>query len=127
MTPVPPTRQPPSAEGGPDGRPSLPAGYQSQLAWAYRDEDGGLYEFNRVFGPPAAPDSRGEVATLDEGRSYWSVIWPISGEPGAQHPPGSWLTYEQARKAPRSNLTFAQFSSIAKMQKDLPRLMRGPA
>jgi hypothetical protein len=106
-------------------RPTLPAGYQAQEAWGFRDQDGGvLYEFSRVYGPAVDNDGRGPVAQLDQNLSYWSVIWPITGQTDDQHRAGRWITYGQAHRM-RDHLSFERFSSPGKMGAELPELFRG--
>jgi hypothetical protein len=106
-------------------RPILPPGYQAQQAWGFRGTDGEcFYEFSRVYGPAVQRDGRGPVGRLHQDLSYWSVIWPVTGRTGDQHPAGRWVTYGQAhQKHPR--LGFDHFSSPGKMRDELPALFRG--
>jgi hypothetical protein len=102
-------------------RPTLPAGYQAQQAWGFRGPDGEFfYEFSRVYGPAVDRDGRGPIAQLDQDLSYWSVIWPITGQTGDEHPAGRWMTFAQARQLQR-HLSFERFS---KMREELPALFR---
>jgi hypothetical protein len=66
-----------------------------------------------VYGPPEGQDQRGPFCRLDEGRSYWIVLWHAHG-PGAaagDHPSSRWITYQQARARTERPLTFRRFSS----------------
>jgi hypothetical protein len=106
-------------------RPILPAGYHAQQAWGFRGSDQEFfYEFSRVYGRAVAGDGRGSVARLDQNLCYWSVIWPITGPTGDQHPAGRWVTYGQVRER-RPHLSFDSFSSSAKMRFELPGLFQG--
>jgi hypothetical protein len=106
-------------------RPELPAGYHAQQAWGFRDTDAGFYyEFNRVYGPPDEADPRGPIARLHQNLSYWSVMWPVTGATGDEHPAGRWMTYGQARQRRSRHLTFADFSSPEGMRGELPELFR---
>jgi len=99
----------------------LPPGYEAQPAWGFRDRTGRcFYEFNRVYAPPLDPfDARGPVCPLDEDLSYWSAVWPTSGDTGA----GRWMSYARARKLRGSRFTFEQFSSLSRMRAELPGLL----
>jgi hypothetical protein len=106
-------------------RPALPDGYQAQQAWAFRGQNGEfVYEFNRVYGPAVDRDGRGPIARLDHKLSYWSVIWPVTGKTGDEHPAGRWMTFGQALER-RHHLSFDDFSSSTKMRDELPELFRG--
>src|SRR5689334_13481076 len=96
-------------------RPTLPAGYQAQEAWGFRGQDGEFfYEFCRVYGPAVMHGARGATALLDQNLSYWSVVWPIRGPTGDEHPAGRWLTYGQALRM-HPHLSFKRFSSSLDM------------
>ena len=100
-------------------RPSLPAGYQAQVArsfYGYERMGRASYEFTRVYGPPEELDGRGPIRHLDEGLSYWSVTWPAFSEAGDERPEGRWTSYAQAREVLGSRLTFDRFSSAPPMR-----------
>src|SRR5688500_10095054 len=74
--------------------PTLLPGYGAQQAWGFRDLARGLaYEFCRVYGPSASGGARGAFCQLDEGSSYWVVIWGVRGTAVEDHPVGRWITY----------------------------------
>jgi hypothetical protein len=103
--------------------PTLPPGYSAQEAWGFRDPSGTFsYEFCRVYGPPD-DDPHGPTCHLDEGRSYWAVLWRVRGVGAEAHPVGRWVTYAHARKASRAHLTFRHFSSPIDMRDEIPRLL----
>jgi len=106
------------------GRPSLPAGYTSQVAWGFRDPSSGLfYDFFRVYRPPRSLHGLGPICQLDEERSYWlTIFWP-SDHSTSQRPAGRFIDYRQARKLSPSGLSFARFSSPLPMLEDIRRLL----
>jgi hypothetical protein len=105
----------------------LPAGYSAQEAWGFRDPSGTFsYEFLRIYGPPDTDDPHGPTCHLDEGRSYWVVLWRAHGTSPDSHPVGRWLTYAQALKLFHGQLTFRRFSSPVDMRDELPRLLDVP-
>jgi hypothetical protein len=104
--------------------PALPPGYSAQEAWGFRDPTGTFsYEFRRVYGLPDTDDRHGAACHLDEGRSYWVVLWRAHGRSTDEHPVGRWLTYAQARKQSPTRLTFRHFSSPVDMRDEIPRLL----
>jgi hypothetical protein len=105
--------------------PALPAGYEAQQAWGFHDPSGRFcYKFNRVYGPPIHLDEREPMSHLDEGMSYWVVLWAAFSDIGDERPTGRWLTYAQARELRGAQLTFARFSSPSGMRNDLVELLR---
>jgi hypothetical protein len=103
--------------------PPLPPGYSAQEAWGFRDQSGNFsYEFCRVYGPPDR-DPHGLTCHLDEGRSYWIVLWSAHGSSPDDHPVCRWMTYAQASKLSRARLTFRRFSSPVDMRDEVPRLL----
>jgi hypothetical protein len=103
--------------------PLLPPGYSSQEAWGFRDPSGTFsYEFCRVYGPPDT-DPHGPTCHLDEGRSYWVVLWRAHGTSTDTHPVARWMTYAQARKLSNVRLTFHRFSSPLDLRDEVPRLL----
>lgn len=105
-------------------RPTLPDGYQAQEAWGFRGTDGEFfYEFSRVYGAAVTPDVHGPIARLDRNLSYWSMVWPVRGPTGDEHPAGRWLTFGQAQQL-RPHLSFEHFSSPLDMRDELPELFR---
>jgi hypothetical protein len=114
-----------SEEGSVPCFPMLLPGYSAQQAWGFRDPTGAFsYEFCRVYGAPAGTGARGPFCQLDEGRSYWVVIWRAQGTAAEVHPVGRWITYAQARKLTGARLTFQRFSSAVDMREEVPRLLR---
>jgi len=102
--------------------PPLPAGFQAQAAYEFRDPSGRFsYEFSNVYGPPQ-PGRRGLVCQLDEDRSYWSVVGQLDQE-GQDHPVGRSVSYAEARRAHQGHLTFAQFASQMHMRRELSSLL----
>ena len=101
----------------------LPAGFQAQAVYEFRDPSGRFsYEFSNVYGP-ARPGKRGMVCELDEDRSYWSVVSQID-ESAQGHPVERSVTFAEARRAAdRGRLSFARFASEMRMRRDLPRLL----
>ncbi len=106
------------------GRPSLPAGYTSQVAWGHRDPSGGLfYDFFRVYRPPRPLHGLGPICQLDEDLSYWlTMFWP-PGQSNAQRPVCRFINYRQARKLIGAGLSFARFSSPLPRPEDMRRLL----
>jgi hypothetical protein len=104
--------------------PALPPGYTAQQAWGFRDPTGAFaYEFCRVYRPSAGAGARGDMCQLDEGRSFWVVIWGGRSH-REDHPVGRWITYAQARKLSGAGLTFRRFSAPTEMSEEIPRLLR---
>jgi hypothetical protein len=104
--------------------PTQPPGYSTQQAWTHRDPTGDLsYEFCRVYGPAAGTGPRGSFSHLDEGRSYWAVLWLARDASVQDHAVSRWTTYAQARKLLGAGLTFRRFSSPMHMRDELPRLL----
>lgn len=104
--------------------PSLPPGYSAQQAWGFRDPTGAFsYDFHRVYGPPGGTGARGPFCQLDEGRSYWAVIWRAHGAAAEDHPVGRWITYARARRLYKPRLTFQRFSSPVDMRQAVPQLL----
>jgi hypothetical protein len=100
--------------------PPLPAGFQAQAAYEFRDASGRFsYEFSNVYGPPQL-GRRGLVCQLDQGLSYWRVVGQV--DEGQAHP-GRSVSYAEARRAHKGHLTFAQFASQMHMRRELPRLL----
>lgn len=103
----------------------LPIGYQTLPCWGFHDDSGRFsYEFSRVYGPPAERNGRGPIASVDEGLSYWNVVWPIRSAGGEEHPTGRWINYTEARKLLGAHLTFERFSSPIHFRYELPALLR---
>ena len=75
------------------------AGYNAQQPWGFRNPRAFSNEFCRVYGGPAGTGARGPLCHLDEGRSYWVVIWRAQGATAEVHPVGRWITYAQSRRA----------------------------
>jgi hypothetical protein len=107
--------------------PMLPPGYSAQQAWGFRDSTGVFaFEFCRVYGPPAGTGARGPFCQLDEGRSYWVVIWREQGASAEDHPVSRWITYAGARELSGARLSFDRFSSAIDMRDEIPRLLGVP-
>jgi hypothetical protein len=70
-----------------------------QQPWGFRAPRAFSDEFRRVHGGPAGTGARGPFCHLDEGRSYWVVIWRAQGTTAEVHPVGRWITYAPARPA----------------------------
>jgi hypothetical protein len=105
--------------------PMLPPGYSAQQAWGFTDLTRAFrYEFCRVYGPPAGGGARGPFCKLDEGRSYWVVIWRAQGDDAEGHPVGRWITYAEACTQYLTRLSFQRFSSPVDMRDEVPRLLR---
>ena len=105
--------------------PRFLPGYSAQQAWGFRDPTGAFsYELCRVYGPPAGTGARVPFCQLDEGRSYWAVIWRAHGILAEDHPVGRWITHARARKLSSTRLTFQRFSSPVDMRDKIPRLLR---
>ena len=100
---------------------SLPAGFQAQPAYQFRDPSGRFsYEFAHVYGPPQA-GVRGLVCQLDRDRSYWSVVGQID-DAGQETPARRSISYAEARRTLPGQITFAQFASEMHMRRALPTL-----
>ena len=100
----------------------LPAGFQAQAVYEFRDPSGRFsYEFSNVYGA-ARPGRRGMVCELDQDRSYWSVVGQID-ESGRGQPVERSVTFAEARRAHRGRLSFARFASEMHMRHLLPALL----
>jgi hypothetical protein len=110
--------------GGCVGGPSLPAGHSSQVAWGFHGpNDGLLYEFFRVYGPPQERNGLGPICRIDEDRSYWLTVFRSSEDPVRRPLVCRWLDYQQARKLAGRKLAFRRFSSPVDMRGELPALL----
>ena len=110
--------------GGCVGGPTLPPGHGSQVAWGFHGpNDGLLYEFFRVYGPPQDLNGLGGVCRLDEDRSYWLTIFWSSEDPIRRHLVCRWLDFGRARTLVGRRLAFRQFSSPVDMRDKLPALL----
>jgi hypothetical protein len=101
--------------------PTLPAGYEAQVAWGFQDPKGRCsYAFHRVYGPPRAQRGNASIwaGGLDEQRSYWVATWPVLRS-GDEQPAACWLSFAEARKRQGRRLSFDQFSSVAHMREQL--------
>lgn len=108
----------------PASLPELPPGYSAQEAWGFHAPGGLSYDFSRVYGPPEGHGPGGPICHLDEGLSYWVVVWHAPGDGGEEHATGQWMSYAQARKLSASRLTFRRFASPLDMREQLPLLLR---
>jgi hypothetical protein len=100
--------------------PTLPPGYEAQVAWGFQDASGRFsYAFHRVYGPARALRSNASIRAghLDEQRSYWVATWAVPNRSGDEQPAACWLSFAEAQKERR--LSFAQFSSVAHMREQL--------
>lgn len=105
--------------------PTLPAGFEAQPAWGFRDPTGKVsYEFNRVYQQREASGARGPTSVIHEDLSFWGMTWAKPGRPGDDQVEGRWLTFSEARKLRGARMTFARFSSLLQMRDDLEGLMR---
>jgi hypothetical protein len=64
------------------------------------------------------------LCQLDEGRSYWVVIWGAQGTAAEVHPVGRWLTCAQALEVTGARLTSQRFSRSVDVREEVPRLLR---
>ena len=102
--------------------PVLPAGYEAQPVWRFEDEQGPCsFEFNHVYTHEGRLRRRGSVAVglLDEERSFWVATWPVLHRSGEEQPAARWLSFAEARKQQGAGLSFAHFSSVQYMRKEL--------
>jgi hypothetical protein len=102
--------------------PQLPAGFQAQAIYEFRDPSGHFsYEFSNVYGPPRA-GRRGPVCKLDRDRCYWSVVSQIDAA-GQGQPVERSVSFAEARRAKGGHLSFARFASAMHMRHDLRTLL----